>query len=189
MIRRATIALVVALTIAPTIGAQTTPRIDARLGFLATGGETFSDRPFIQAGGALEFGKAQAGGPPVLAVTTGIVAEFGDIFAASMTTSWRFLAGVEVAWVLADGPGGSAPRAEFVPSVQAGYQTDGGRDQRNGLTIRAGPGIRIPLDPDGRILLTFEPISVVLLPGPDGAVEDEARIAWELGILRFGFRF
>ena len=125
----------------------------------------------------------------MLAVTTGIVADFGDIFAASMTTSWRFLAGVEAAWVLADRPGGGVPRAEFVPSIQAGYQTNGGQDQRSGVTVRAGPGIRIPMDSDGRILLTFEPVSVVLLLGPDGAVEDQARIAWELGILKFGFRF
>lgn len=103
-----------------------------------------------------------------------------------MTMSWRFLAGVETAWVLADGVDGGAPRAEFVPSIQVGYQTDGGRDGRSGLTIRAG---RIPLNRDGRTLLTFEPVSVVLLPGPDDIVEDEARIAWELGILKIGFRF
>lgn len=185
----ATIALMAALMIVLPLEAQTTPRLDARLGFLATGGDSFSDRPFVQLGGALEFGTAQVGSPPVLAVTTGIVAEFGDIFAASMTTSWRFLAGIETAWVLADGVDGGAPRAEFVPSIQAGYQTNGGRDGRSGLTIRAGPGVRIPLDRDGRMLLTFEPVSVVLLPGPEETVEDEARIAWELGILKFGFRF
>ena len=189
MIRQATMALMAVLIIVPTIEAQTTPRVDVRLGFLATGGDTFGDRPFLQVGGALEFGEARIGGPAVLAVTTGVVAEFGDIFAASMTTSWRFLAGVEVAWVLADGRNGGAPGAEFVPSIQAGYQTNGGQDQRNGLTGRAGPGLRIPLDQDGRVLLTFEPVSVVLLPGPDGVVEDEARIAWEFGILKFGFRF
>ena len=54
-----------------------------------------------------------------------------------MTTSWRFLAGVETAWVLADGLDGGAPRAEFVPSIQVGYQTDGGRDGREG-----GHGVR-----------------------------------------------
>ena len=185
----ATIALMAVLMIVLPLEAQITPRLDARLGFLATGGDTFSDRPFVQLGGALEFGTAQVGSPPVLAVTTGIVAEFGDIFAASMTMSWRFLAGIETAWALADGVDGGAPRAEFVPSIQVGYQTDGGRDGRSGLTIRAGPGVRIPLDRDGRTLLTFEPVSVVLLPGPDDIVEDKARIAWELGILKMGFRF
>ncbi len=35
----------------------------------------------------------------------------------------------------------------------------------------------------------IEPISVVLLPGPDDIVEEEARIAWEFGILKIGFRF
>ncbi len=101
----------------------------------------------------------------------------------------RSIAGVETAWVLADGVDGGAPRAEFVPSIQAGYQTNGGRDGRSGLTIRAGPGVRFPLDRDGRTSLTFEPVSVVLLQGPDDIVEDEARIAWELGILKIGFRF
>ncbi len=154
-----------------------------------TGGNTFSDRPLVQLGGALEFGQTRVGGPPAIGVTAGLVAEFGDIFAASMSTSWRFLAGVEAAWALADAVDGSAPRVEFVPSIQAGYMTTGGQDERSGLTVRAGPGLRIPLAPDGGMLLTFEPVSIVLLPAPDGLIEDEARVAWELGILKFGFRF
>lgn len=185
----ATITLVGLFAIAPPLRAQTTPRLDARIGFLATGGNTFSDRPFVQLGGALEFGRTRVGGPPVLGVIAGLVAEFGDVFAASMTTSWRFLAGVEAAWALADGVDGSAPKAEFVPSIQAGYMTTGGQDERGGLTIRAGPGFRIPLASDGAMLLTFEPLSIVLLPAPDGVIEDEARVAWEFGILKFGFRF
>jgi hypothetical protein len=185
----AVITLTATCTFVQAVEAQTTPRVDARLGYLATGGDTFSDRPFIQLNGALEFGTARAGGPPLFGITAGVVAGFGDIFAASMTTSWRFLAGIETAWVLADGIDGGVPRAEFVPSIQAGYQTTGGQDERKGLTVRAGPGIRIPLNPDGKLLLTFEPVSVVLLPGPDGVGGDEGRIAWELGILKFGFRF
>ncbi|MFQ5530753.1 MAG: hypothetical protein ACE5FP_10470 [Gemmatimonadota bacterium] len=168
---------------------QTSLRVDSRLGYLVTGGDTFSDRPFVQIGGALELGRARAGAAPVLAVSVGLVAEFGDIFAASMTTSWRMLAGLEAAWVLAEGPDGGAPRAEFVPSIQAGYQTTVGQDERSGLTLRAGPGLRIPIASDGGMLLTFEPVSVVLLPAPDGPIADEARIAWELGILKLGFRF
>lgn len=183
------VTLVGLFVIARPLLAQTTPRIDTRIGYLLTGGNTFSDRPLVQVGGALEFGQTRVGGPPVFGVTAGLVAEFGNVFAASMTTSWRFLAGVEAAWALTDGVDGAAPRAEFVPSIQVGYMTTGGQDERSGLTVRAGPGLRVPLAPDGRMLLTFEPVSIVLLPAPDGVIEDEARVAWELGILKFGFRF
>ena len=187
--RCAGVSFIAALSLISTAAAQTTARVDARLGYLVTSGDSFSDRPFISFGGALEFGQARVGGPPALGVSAGIAGGFGDVFAASMSTSWRFLVGVEAAWALSDGVDGGVPGAELVPSVQAGFQTTGGQDGRSGLTVRAGPGIRIPLAPDGRTVLTFEPVSLVLLPAPEGALEDEGRLAWELGVLKVGFRF
>ena len=163
-------------------------RIDSRIGFLITGTEGFADRPLFQIDGGVQFGRAKPGGPPALGLTLGASIESGEIFARSASISTRFLAGIELPWAI----GGSATRrntVEFVPAVQVGYQHAFEDDGRDGLTFRVAPGIRV-FPSRGTVFLTFEPISFVLLAAPPPAEDHgDDRFGWELGVLKFGWRF
>ena len=163
-------------------------RVDARLGYLITGGQGFSDRPFVQIDGGIQFGQATVGGPPSLALTVGAAVGAGEFLAEAGTYSLRMLGGVELPWAIDASVLGDRP-VELVPAIQAGHQESYGEDERSGFTLRAALGLRL-LPSSGTFFVTFEPAGFVLLPRPDPAMDEgSSRFAAELGVLKVGWRF
>lgn len=180
----------------PEDGRRVLRRLDGRIGFLITGGESFTDRPFAQVDAGVQFGRARHGGSPALGVLVGAALGFGEILASDASASLRVMAGIEAPWAVA--PGGAAGPLELVPAVQVGLQKAWAEDERDGFTLRAGLGLRVPIG-DGTGHITFEPVSFALLSptgrpvlpetGGDVPLDETPRAAFELGILKFGWRF
>lgn len=157
-------------------------RLDSRLGFLVTSGDTFGDRPVWQIDGGIQLGPARPGRPPALGFTVGVSVGAAE-FLGPTTTSTRVMGGIELPWALSS-------TLELVPAVQAGYLRAAEEDERSGFVSRWAIGIRI-LPRRQTFYFGFEPASLVTLPRPDDPVRGDpgARAALELGVLRFGWRF
>lgn len=157
-------------------------RVDSRIGFLITSGQTFGDRPVVQIDGGVQFGAATPGGPPRVGLTGGFTIGAAR-FLGGTDTSIRFLAGAEFPWAL-------SRSIELAPAVQAGYLKAFDEDERHGFTSRVAVGIRV-LPSRGAFYFGFEPIALVTLPLPDATAEGDpgSRVAAEFGLLRFGWRF
>ena len=157
-------------------------RVGSGFGFLITSGEGFDDRPDVQLEGGVQFGAARPGGPPKLGLT-GAFTVGAAHFMGGTYTSVRLLTGVEFPWTL-------SRSIELVPAAQVGYLKAFEQDERHGFTSRWGVEIRV-LPAGGAFYYGFEPIALVTLPLPKvtSGVDAGSRVAPELGLLRFGWRF
>ena len=161
--------------------------ISGRVGYLITDSPGFSDRPVFQVDGGLQFGPARPGESPRVALTVGIALGAGDFLGESASESYRLLAGVQVPVAVSGGFIGTSP-VEIVPVVQAGYQRTYGQDDRAGFTGRTTIGLRL-LPKSTAFFFTFEPVSLFLLAPPPADASDGSRLALEIGIVKFGWRF
>ncbi|MFV1988694.1 MAG: hypothetical protein ACC682_15575 [Gemmatimonadota bacterium] len=160
---------------------------ESRLAFLISDTEGHPDRPVIGADARFTIRPARVGGGPGFGVTAGATVGFAEFFADVQSESFRLVVGVETPWALSASGLGKNP-VEIVPLVQVGHLTSNGGDERSGVVSRLALGLRIPLG-DGPMYLAFEPIGLTLLPAPDDPHEGDSRLAYELGLIKFGWRF
>ena len=174
---------------AQTDGAGSVARFafETRLTFLISDTGGHPDRPILGADARYTIRPARVGGGPGFGVTAGATIGFAEFFADVQSESFRLVGGLEIPWALStSGLGENA--IEIVPLVQVGHLTSNGGDERSGVVSRLALGLRIPLG-DGPMYLTFEPFGLTLLPAPDEVQDGDSRLAYELGLIKFGWRF
>ncbi|MDH3733279.1 MAG: hypothetical protein OEU54_07075 [Gemmatimonadota bacterium] len=161
--------------------------VDARLAFLITDAGGHPDRPLLEANGRVRILRARAGGAPGFVLTGGVAIGFSEFFAEVQSESFRVAGGVEVPWAIGSRrPSGRA--IELVPLVEVGHLDSNGGDERSGLFTRFAVGVRIPVG-GGPLYLGFEPIGLTVLPEALKSREGDSRLAFEMGLIRFGWDF
>ena len=161
--------------------------IDGRFAWVVTAGEGVGDHPLMELDVGVQFGRARPGGPPGVALLLGGGVGVGEALGKS-NVSWRVVGGIEIP-VAVTMPALSESLIEIVPVLQAGYLKVVDEDKRKGFTLRGSVGMRFLFNATA-FYLTFEPLSVLLLPAPPGGFNNStAKVAIELGILKVGARF
>ncbi len=160
---------------------------ETRLAFLISDTDSHPDRPILGVDARYTLRPARVGGGPGVGLTAGATVGFAEFFADVQSESFRLVGGLEIPWAIAAaGLGENA--VEIVPFVQIGHLSSNGGDERSGLVARIAVGLRISVG-DGPMYLAFEPFGLTLLPAPDEVHEGDSRLAYELGIIKVGWRF
>jgi hypothetical protein len=151
-------------------------RGDFKAGYALTEGAGMNDHILLEVTLGPQFGRAVAGGSVGVApVFSGAVA-----IAEGGHVSLRLQAGLELAL-------GVAKDLELVPILTGGFLKAFGDDGREGLVARVGLAFRVL--GKNNFYLSFEPVSLVVLPAPPGGfTRYTSHVALDMGVVKVGGR-
>ena len=151
-------------------------RGDFKAAYALTEGAGMNDHILMEVTLGPQFGRAVAGGSVGVApVFSGAVS-----IAEGGHASLRLQGGLELAL-------GVAKDVELVPIITAGFLKAFGDDEREGPVARLGLAFRIL--GKNNFYLTFEPVSLVVLPAPPGGfTRYTSHVALDMGVVKVGGR-